>query len=468
MSFFARLEARCRATGSLLCVGLDPHVADLAEPTAESARAFCLRLIRATLPHAAAFKPNAAFFEALGPEGVGVLREVIAAIPDEVPVILDAKRGDIASTAEAYAVACFDVLGADAVTLHGYLGAESVTPFTKNPERGVFVLARTSNPGAGEIQDLLVTGADGTTARLFEVVAERACGWSEHDNVGLVVGATRPDDVAAVRARVPSAWILAPGVGAQGGDLAATVRAGRRADGLGILVNASRGLSRSADPGSAAAELVAQMRAVPPSEPARALDPLASGLLRAGCVKFGSFTLKSGLTSPIYLDLRRLVGDPALLGLVARAYGRLLRGLTYDVVAALPYAALPIGTAVSLHTGDPLVYPRREVKAYGTKAAVEGVFQPGQVAVVLDDLATTGDSKVEGIDKLREVGLSVTDVVVLIDRESGAREAMAAIGVRMHAVFTMTELLDAWEAGGAVPAAQADEARAFVAATRPT
>lgn len=467
MSFFARLEARCRATGSLLCVGLDPHVAELPEATPEAARAFCLRLVEATRPYAAAYKPNAAFFEALGPAGVAVLREVIAAIPDEVPVILDAKRGDIASTAEAYATACFDVLGADAVTLHGYLGAESVAPFTKDPERGVFVLARTSNPGAGELQDLHVTAADGSSARLFEVVAERAVGWSAHDNVGLVVGATRPDELAAVRARVPSAWILAPGVGAQGGDLEATLKAGRRADGLGILVNASRGISRAADPAKAAAELVAQMRAVPLAAPTKALDPLAAGLLRAGCVKFGSFTLKSGLTSPIYLDLRRLVGDPGLMGLVARAYGGLLRGLTYDVIAALPYAALPIGTAVSLHTGDPLVYPRREVKAYGTKAAVEGVFQAGQVAVVLDDLATTGDSKIEGIEKLRDVGLSVTDVVVLIDRESGAKETMASVGVRMHAVFTMTELLDAWEAGGAITPAQAAEARAFVAATRP-
>ena len=156
MSFFTRLEARANQCNSLLCVGLDPHPADLKAPTAGAARDFCLRLIEATADLAAAFKPNAAFFEAFGPEGTRVLEEVIQAVPKGIPVILDAKRGDIASTAQAYARAAFETLKADAITLSPYLGYDSLEPFLADAERGVFLLCKTSNPGAADLQDLLV------------------------------------------------------------------------------------------------------------------------------------------------------------------------------------------------------------------------------------------------------------------------------------------------------------------------
>lgn len=462
-TFLQRLEARCQAADTLLCVGLDPHPQDLPEATPAAAQAFCEALIAQTAPYAAAFKPNAAFFEGLGTGGMEALAAVIAAVPDGIPVILDVKRGDISSTAEAYARAAYDHLGADAVTVNAYMGFDAVKPFADDPARGAFVLCRTSNPTGGELQDLEVGDR-----RVFEAMADLVDSWDVHGNLGLVVGATRPDELAAVRARAPRAWFLAPGVGAQGADLTEALHAGLRSDGLGVLISVSRGVSRAVDPGAAAASLVADIRAARAAHQATTrLDPLLSGLLTAGCVKFGTFTLKSGLTSPVYLDLRRLVGDPALLAAVARAYGKVLQGLTYDQLAPLPYAAMPIGTAISLHLGQPMVYPRREVKGYGTKATVEGVFEEGQVAVVIDDLATTGGSKIEGIDKLTSVGLKVTDVVVLIDRESGASELMAEAGVRMHAVFTLSELLDRWQAAGAISSAQADEVRAFIAATKP-
>jgi uridine monophosphate synthetase len=190
---------------------------------------------------------------------------------------------------------------------------------------------------------------------------------------------------------------------------------------------------------------------------------LADGLLEAGCVKFGKFTLKSGLESPIYLDLRQLVSYPRLLAEAAAAYTVLLRNLTFDRLAALPYAALPIGTAISLQTGWPLVYPRKEAKTYGTKAEIEGLFAPGEVAAVVDDLTTTGVSKFEAIDKLTAAGLQVRDVVVLIDRQSGAAESLAQAGYRLHTVFTLTQLLDHWEATGKVPPEQIVAAREFIA-----
>ena len=149
---------------------------------------------------------------------------------------------------------------------------------------------------------------------------------------------------------------------------------------------------------------------------------------------------------------------------VAAVYADLLRGLTYDRIAALPYAALRIGTAVSLHTGDPLIYPRKEVKTYGTKAAIEGLYRPGERVVLLDDLATTGGSKIEAAEKLRAAGLIVEDVVVLIDRQSGAREELARHGLRLHAAFTLSDLLAFWESQGLVPREPIEAVRRWLTA----
>jgi uridine monophosphate synthetase len=474
-TFFELLEHRVQQADSLLCIGLDPHPADLlpraggqVSQAAGAMRDFCLRLIEACAPQAAAFKPNSAFFEALGPEGIAVLREVIAAVPAGIPVILDAKRGDIASTAEAYAQAAFETLGAQALTVNPYLGYDAVEPFLRDPERGVFLLCKTSNPGSGDLQDL-PTGSSGR--QLFAHVAQLAQTWNQHGNLGLVVGATHPAALREVRHQAPDLWILAPGIGAQGGDLRQALSAGLREDGLGLLAPVSRAISRASDPRQAAEELRQAFNherqnwqgIASPSTLPVAHEQVALGLLEAGCVKFGQFKLKSGLISPIYIDLRRLISTPELLAAAARAYLPVLERLSFQRLAALPYAALPIGTAISLQGSWPLIYPRKEVKEYGTRAEIEGDYQPGERVVVIDDLATTGGSKFEAFQKLAAAGLEVKDVVVLIDRQSGAAEALDEAGVHLHAVFTLTQLLDIWETVGAVPADQIAAARQFLA-----
>src|ERR1041384_510101 len=175
------------------------------------------------------------------------------------------------------------------------------------------------------------------------------------------------------------------------------------------------------------------------------LSTLADGLLSAGCIKFGSFALKSGLQSPIYIDLRQIITYPGLLSNIAQAYLPLLSALQFSRIAGLPYAATPIATAISLAGNYPMIYPRKEVKTYGTKAEIEGEYHAGEMVVVIDDLATTGGSKFEAIEKLTSAGLVVKDVVVLVDRQSGAKESLAQAGYSMHAVLTISELLDYWE-----------------------
>jgi len=487
-TFFEKLDQRARAINSLLCVGLDPHPEELPQQTAEAAKAFCLRLIKATHESALAFKPNAAFFEALGPEGWEALQGVIQAVPEGIPVILDAKRGDISSTAKAYANSAFTRLGADAITLSPYLGYDSLVPFMADPEKGIFLLCKTSNPGSVDLQDLPL-GGHYTLMMVYEKVAGLANEWGTGGNLGLVVGATFPDALRRVRQLAPDSWFLAPGLGAQGADLETAMRAGLRSDGLGLLINVSRSISRADDPGEAARALVDRFRRAqqdtrplflsqdsPDSNQASskssvkhsvkiATAPLVEGMLSMGCIQFGEFTLKSGLLSPIYIDLRRLVAFPGWMSQVAAAYIRQLQGLEFSRIAGLPYAALPIATAISLQGNYPMIYPRKTAKDYGTTAAIEGIYHPGETVVVIDDLATTGGSKFEAIDKLTAAGLTVRDIVVLIDRESGAKEALAEQGYQMHALFTLTQLLDYWEETQRLPIDQINSVRDFLRET---
>jgi len=466
-TFIEKLAAAVTANRSLLCVGLDPRSS---EP--DAIFTFNKTIIDATHDLVCAYKPNFAFYEAQGLEGLAALRRTIEYIHEttDVPVILDAKRGDIGSTAEAYAKAAFEVWGADAVTVNPYLGHDSVQPFTAYADRGVFLLCHTSNPGATDLQTLDCGGQP-----LYQVVAQQATRWGA--NVGLVIGATYPQALRAVREMAPQMWMLLPGVGAQGGDLEAALAAGLDQQGSGIIVNAARSIIYAEDPRTAAQELRDRINTArstsntqyptPKSQtPTSPRDQLILALANIRCVRFGDFTLRSGQRSPIYIDLRLLVSHPNILRDVARAYAQLLRPLAFDRLAAIPYAALPIGTAVSLELGCPLIYPRKEVKGYGTGRAVEGECQKGERVVVLDDLITTGASKLEAIAPLEELGLQVKDVVVLIDREQGGREDLEKRGYRLHAVFGLGEMLDVLAQHGHISAMQRDEVKAFLAESR--
>jgi uridine monophosphate synthetase len=461
-TFFEQLTARARQINSLLCVGLDPQPEHF--PDVEAVRTFCLRLIEQTHLYACAFKPNSAFFEAWGAPGMAVLREVIAAAPAGIPVILDAKRGDIGSTAVAYAQAAFRTLGAGAITLNPYLGQEGIEPFLRDANHGVFILARTSNPSSDQLQRWPLDQEP-----LFAQVIRAAQGWGSADQIGFVAGATDGAALAQIRRLAAESWLLVPGVGAQGADLEAALRAGLRADGLGVLITVSRAIAEADDPAAAARTYQETMQPIQhtftptPSEDEFAeRDVVAAALAESGCVKFGQFTLKSGQQSPFYIDLRRLVSYPRQLQVIGRALSQKLAALHFDHIAAIPYAALPIGVASAMAGGYSLIYPRREAKIYGTSVPIEGVFQAGQRALLLDDLATTGETKFEAIERLTSAGLTVKDIMVVIDREQGARATLEAAGYGYHTLATLRQLLPLWQAQGVIGAEQRAVVEAYL------
>ncbi len=243
-SFIEKLLECCKSNNSLLCVGLDidlaqtpPHVAG----EANSILAFNQAIIDATADLVCAYKPNLAFYEALGMDGIDALRRTLRHIPAHIPVIGDAKRSDVGHSAKAYAKACFEVVGFDAVTVNPYLGRDSLQPFIDYRDKGIFVLCKTSNPGSGDFQDIgIVRDSSAASQPLFEVVARAVSGWNIYGNCGLVVGATYPEQLRTIRQIVPDMPLLIPGAGTQAGNLEKSVQYGIDAKGELAIINSSR------------------------------------------------------------------------------------------------------------------------------------------------------------------------------------------------------------------------------------
>ncbi len=260
MSFIEKLARTSRKNRSLLCVGLDTDPALLPDKT--TVLEFNKAIIDATKDLVCAYKPNIAFYEAMGIEGLKDLKKTREYIPEEIPVIIDAKRGDIGNTAKAYARSLFEQFNFDAMTASPYLGHDSLEPFIQYHDRGIFILCRTSNPGAGDFQSLQIeTG--GQPKKLFEVVAEKVNMWNSQGNLGLVVGATYPQELKTIRERYPEMPLLIPGVGTQGGELAETVNNGADAKRERTVINSSRQIlyaSKGKDFAEAACKAARDMR----------------------------------------------------------------------------------------------------------------------------------------------------------------------------------------------------------------
>ncbi len=453
--FFEDLAARAHALDTALCVGLDPR--GPLDAILDENR----RIIDATASVALCYKPNIAFYEAHGPSGLEVLERTLEAIPPEIPVILDAKRGDIGATSRAYAEAIRRLARIGAVTVSPYMGWDSVQPFVTDADRALFVLCRTSNPGADEFQP-----------ELYRRVACRALSWPAE--VGLVVAGNNTEALESVRAAHPECWMLAPGIGAQGGRMETAVAAGVRGDGLGLIVNASRSIAAAESPARAATALIDAFRFARDSvltrtrhpQPARRnagnRESFLRGLFTTGCFRTGEFTLKSGVVSPFYVDLRRIHSDPGVLRQAARAYAAAAAGLDFDRVAGVPVAALPLAAAFALEVEKPLIYPRLPPKPHGTGNRIEGAFNPGERVLLLDDLITTGASKLEAAQVVRSEGLVVEDLVVLLERGFTGRAEMEEAGIALHAFAQVDELVEVGLRSGAMDAEAATRVRRFL------
>lgn len=261
-SFNSRLSDVIREKGSHLCVGLDMNPEELGSTSSSlnELKAHAYKVIDATQDLAAAFKPNLAFFERWGSAGFKWLEETMEYFGDDTIIIGDGKRGDIGNTAKQYAHSLFNHFGFDAVTLNPFMGKDSIAPFTNNPEKGVFILCRTSNPSAVDFQNQPIGNE-----MLFDKVAKMAVDWNSNDNVGLVVGATAPEEISRVRKQAPGLPFLIPGIGVQGGDLNRSMKDGNT-DGI-ALINVSRGISFAGDLSekaiwNAAQNYVDQMRGI--------------------------------------------------------------------------------------------------------------------------------------------------------------------------------------------------------------
>jgi uridine monophosphate synthetase len=260
---------------------------------------------------------------------------------------------------------------------------------------------------------------------------------------------------------------LAPGVGAQGGDLSQAMTAGLDSQGQGMIVPVSRTVIYAEDPRAAAQSVrdgINAARQQVKKAPA-GVTPYTDLILQMhelGCIQFGNFILVSGQSSPIYLDLRRLMSSPSLLRLAAQVYADLVRPLEFDHLAAVPYAALTIGTAVSLALNRPLIYPRKDIKVHGMRRSVEGCFSAGEKVVVVEDVVTSGSSVLRAVETLELAGLIVRDVVVLIDREQGGRQQLADRGYELHAALKLSEILAVLHRAGRVSTEKFNEVKNYL------
>jgi len=475
--FFELLKRRVDAVNSLLCVGLDPHVKQLPEPSCAAAERHSLDLIAATKDVAACYKPNAAFFECWGEEGAAALKRVIqAAKATGAPVLLDAKRGDIGTTSDAYAVSAFEELNADAITLSPYMGWDSLSPFIDKAKghgavKGAFVLCKTSNPSSADIQTLKTVGNGQCVYERVAALTVPGQDWNRHSNIGLVVGATDIEAIAAVRRVNSSAWILAPGVGAQGGDLDACCRAAITEDGYGLLLPISRGISAAPDPAEAAKSFRDSINEVRKGQQSAGYTTLGLSLqpfqrefielaLSLDVLRFGEFTLKSGRSSPYFFNAGLFNTGRAQAKLCSAYAARIVASsLKFDVIFGPAYKGIGLaaGVAAALFTEYGLdygyAYNRKEVKDHGEGGCLVGADMKGKRCLLIDDVISAGTAVREAKAILDTAKAELAGVVVALDRQErtgkdGELSELSAIqsvevefGVPVHCIVGLDGLL---------------------------
>lgn len=508
-TFYEKLQGQWDQL-NFLCVGLDSDYGKIPEayklnsgglsPSSAEETIFTFNrdIIEVTHDLVGMWKPNLAFYEKRGEEGRRALNRTIRYIRENHPdvvIILDAKRGDIANTNEGYVLSDFEEYDADAVTIHSYLGPEAMKPFLDRKDKGTIVLVKTSNPGSGRYQNLRVWGKN---RLVYEDIAHDVRDrWNVNQNCGVVVGATYPRELAKVRKIVGRMPILIPGIGTQGGDLAQSIAAGRDDRDQGMIINNSSAVifpklkegqhfkdavrsaalqTRNGIHSALERPVIVQVgvdlqkhpEGLTETQEALLLDIFDKKMFRIDLEK--GFRLKfhkehpefpEAPLSPLYINLRGLRAHPEAKLRTVEVLAEMLEssGVQYDLLADIPTAATPLISSLSDMLGTPMITPRGDKKGYGSGDNIDGFdaeLHAGKTAILFDDLATDGGSKITPAKALRSVGMNVDHVFILVDREQGAEEQLAKEGLTLHSAFKLKAMVDFYVRSGRITTEEYD------------
>jgi uridine monophosphate synthetase len=468
MSFFEKLNQAIALNQSLLVVGLDPNPEMLPQkyatgdkPKKTQLRDWLRAIIAETHDHVCAYKPTLGFYQALGVEGIELLTEILPTIPKHIPIILDAKHSDLNSSS-LFAETIFERWGVDAVTLNPYPGQDQATPFLLYPDKGVFLLCCTSNPGAPPLQEY----PSGAFPLYLHVVRETQ-NWGTPEQIFLEVGTTQTAVLSKIRSLAPERTILLRSFWGKPDHLKEMLTTGLDKNGAGLILPIPQDWLSEDNLKQRITTLnqeINQIR-ITHADSNNACDlwtpnlclleehphqELILQLYDIGCLLFGEFVQASGATFPYYIDLRKIISQPQLFHKVLQAYAKIVETLTFDRIAGIPYGALPTATGLALMLHHPMIFPRKEVKAHGTRRLIEGHYEPGEQVVVIEDILISGKSAIEGAEKLKSCGLIVKDIVVFINHEQGVQARLAASGYQAHAVLTISEITQTLYAAGRI------------------
>ncbi|MCZ2201549.1 MAG: bifunctional orotidine-5'-phosphate decarboxylase/orotate phosphoribosyltransferase [Cylindrospermopsis raciborskii PAMP2012] len=463
MIFLDKLNQNITNKQSLFFVGLDPNPEMIPERYQDSDLLTSLDnwlqfVIEETADFVCAYKPTLGFYQALGVRGIELLIKIMASIPKEVPIILDAKHGDL-NTTSMFAHSIFVDWGVDAVTLNPYAGQDHIAPFLVYPDKAVFILCCTSNPSAAILQQYPATSP------FYLQVVQESKTWGTPEQLCLEVGTTNPEILKSIRSAAPERIIMVRSIWSQENSIQPILAAGLDSHGDGLLIPVPQDMLISANLSQEIGSLRTELNQIRsylinstsscdvwfPDVNMKDKHPhqdLILQLFDIGCIMFGEFVQASGAIFPYYIDLRKIISNPQVFSQVIGAYEKILAGLTFDRLAGIPYGSLPTATGLSLRLGYPMIFPRKEVKAHGTRKAIEGNFLPGETIAVVDDILISGKSVMEGAEKIKSVGLTVNDIVVFIDHEKGVKEKLKENGYFGHSVLTISEIVNTlYEAG---------------------
>lgn len=487
MSFFSKLNRAISLNQSLLVVGLDPNPEMMPEKyisgnkiNKNQYKDWLTEIINQTAMSVCAYKPTLGFYQALGAKGIELLVEILQIIPSEIPVILDAKHGDL-NSGSLFAEYIFEELEVDAVTLSPYPGQDLAIPFLLYPDKGIFILCSTSNPSAVLLQEYNSQKKLPFYLKLVKEVKN----WGSPEQLFLEVGTVETEILKNIRTEAPertillrSFWSTIPRLldsqlsdksllPSESPQLASLLKSGLNEHGEGLILPIPQDWLKAENLSEKLNQLNQQLQKIR-IEVTKQNDTcelwvsnvcildkhphqdLILQLYDLGCILFGEYVQASGAVFPYYVDLRKIISEPQIFHQILQAYAEIVKKLDFDRIAGIPYGALPTATGLSLMLHHPLIFPRKEVKAHGTRRLVEGHYQPGEKVVVIDDILISGKSAIEGAEKLKSCGLEIEDIVVFINHEQGVIERLKQAGYQAHSVLSISEITETLYSAGKI------------------